>query len=187
MSNAHSVTRLLADLRVGKEGALEELVRLVYPEFREMAAAQLRNERPEHTLQPTALVHEAFLKLVPDGSADFENRAHFFGAAASAMRRVLVDHARRHHALKRGSGELLRLESGMDVALQSADQMIRVDEALDRLAQLDPRQARVVELRFFAGLTVEESAAVLGVAPITIKRDWAMARAWLFRELSTPS
>lgn len=184
MNGSKSVTELLADVRQGRAGAVDDLVALVYPQFRVLAAAHLRHERPDHTLQPTALVHEAFLKLVDDAGQGWENRAHFFGVAANVMRRILVDHARRHNAQKRGGGEVLRLETGMDVAVDSADQMMRIDDALTRLAELDPRQARVVELRFFAGLTVDECAEVLGVAPVTIKRDWAMARAWLYRELS---
>ncbi len=184
MDGAKTVTELLADVRLGRPGAVDSLVALVYPEFRVIAAAHLRQERPDHTLQPTALVHEAFLKLVGDSGAGWENRAHFFGIAANVMRRILVDHARKHNAKKRGGGDVVRLETGMDIAVDSADQMVRVDEALTRLSALDPRQARVVELRFFAGLTVDECAEVLGVAAITIKRDWSMARAWLYRELS---
>ncbi len=178
-----SITRLLLDLQAGREGAMESLLPLVYGELREMASRVMHAERPDHTLQPTALVHEAYLRLVDQRSASYESRMHFYAVAAQLMRRILVDHARRKNSAKRGGGRVVALVEGMDAAAESSEDIIRVDEALERLATIDPRQARVVELRFFAGLSNEETASVLEVSERTVKRDWAMARAWLHREL----
>jgi RNA polymerase sigma factor (TIGR02999 family) len=181
---ANSVTTLLIDLQRGRTGAVGELLPLVYEELRALAAAYLRGERKDHTLQPTALVHEAFLKLVDQRSVTWQDRAHFFGIAAQAMRRVLVDHARRRNAQKRSGDRNITLPDDLSVTTEPEVDVVRVGEALERLAQLDERQARIVEMRFFGGLTIEETAEVLGISAATVKRDWQLAKAWLHRELS---
>jgi RNA polymerase sigma factor (TIGR02999 family) len=159
----------------------------VYDELRRLAAIALRHERPDHTLQPTALVHEAYLRLVDLPGNVWRNRAHFLALASRAMRRILVDHARTRKTLKRGSGDVGALD-GLDIPVVDpapAIDVVLLDRALDRLALLDGRQARIVELRFFGGLSVDETAAVIGASPRTVKRDWQLARAWLRREMST--
>jgi RNA polymerase sigma factor (TIGR02999 family) len=177
------ITETLAGLSRGDPGAMERLLPVVYDQMRRLAAAYLRNERPGHTLQPTALAHEAFLRIVVQKDVAWQSRAHFLGVAAQAMRRILVDHARRRKALRRGGGRtILSLEeSGADSHQVPFDDL---DRALLDLARLSERQARVVELRYFGGLTIEETAEVMGTSPMTVKRDWTLARAWLFRELS---
>jgi len=182
------VTRLLVQWRAGRKEALDRLLPLVYDELRRIAARQLRRERPDHTLQPTALINELFLLLVRQRAASAENRAHFFALSAQLMRRVLVDHARSHDAGKRGGGATkVALDEDADVVLGPgtgrALEVLAIDEALVRLAALDADQARIVELRFFAGLTVEETALVLDRSPRTVKREWRLAKAWLAREL----
>ncbi|MBL8136685.1 MAG: sigma-70 family RNA polymerase sigma factor [Acidobacteria bacterium] len=181
-----AVTQLLARAANGDNGAVTSLFDLLYRELRGLAVSAMRSERGDHTLQPTALVHEAFLRLADDTGA-IENRRHFFGVAASAMRRILVEHARARHAAKRG-GHAPRVSiDDVAVAAPAALDLVdleSLDAALTELARHDPRQARVVELRYFAGLTVEEAADVLGASPRTVKRDWQMARAWLRREMS---
>lgn len=178
------VTRLLIELSGGETGALERLMPVVYDELKVLAASQLRRERGEHTLGPTALVHEVFFRLVDQRRVDWQGRSHFFGVAAQAMRRILVDHARRRSAGKRGRQHQVTLDSGDVPAGDSAsDEVLAVDEALGRLARLDPRQAQLVELRYFAGFSIEETAEVMGLSSATVKRDWAFARAWLQREL----
>ncbi|MEO8451736.1 MAG: sigma-70 family RNA polymerase sigma factor [Gemmatimonadota bacterium] len=179
----HDVTELLQRLQAGSEDVYDQLIPILYGELRSLASSYLRGERPDHTLQPTALVHEAFLKLVDQRSTTWQNRAHFFGIAAQAMRRILVDHARRHRAEKRGAGRGITLEDHMMLTEAPDVDVLLVDSALDRLAALDARQARVVELRFFAGLGNEEVAEVLGISLATVKRDWILAKAWLQREL----
>lgn len=172
------VTRLLGAAGSGDRAALERLYVHVYEELRRLAESRLRHERAGHTLQPTALVNEAYLRLTSDGSG-WENRRHFFGAAAQAMRRILVDHARQKLADKRAGGARVTL-SDLNVHAPEEDlDVVAVSDALDVLAQEDPRLAEVVSLRFFAGMSVDETARALDVAPITIKRDWAFARAWL--------
>jgi len=193
MAEEIPVTDTFLRWRAGDASALDDLLPRVYDELRALADAYMRRERAGHTLQPTALVHEAFLRLLrlPPGSV--QNRVHFFALAAQAMRRILADHARRHRAAKRG-GSAVRVplelvEGGPDAAaLAGAPDAPEVaaddlDAALEDLAKLDARQARVVELRFFGGLSIEETAEVLGVSPATVKRDWLVARAWLHREL----
>jgi RNA polymerase sigma factor (TIGR02999 family) len=177
------VTRLLLDWSQGAEGAEVRLMDAVYDELRRLARAYLVRERRDHSLPATALVHEAYLKLIDQRRVRWQNRAHFYAVAAQVMRRLLVDHARARGAAKRGLQITIPLD-GIDVAAggRSAD-LMALDTALRKLATLDPRQARLVELRYFGGLTIEEAAAVLDVAAITVKRDWAMARAWLYREL----
>lgn len=179
------VTGLLLRWSEGDPSALEQLMPLVYDECRRVAARQLRREQTGHTLNPTALVHEMYLRLVDQRRATWKNRAQFFGIVARLMRRILVDHARARHTKKRErSRVLVTLETAADQGEESlTDDVIAVDAALNRLAQLDPDQERIVELRFFAGLTVEETAQVLGRSPRTVKREWQLAKAWLFREM----
>jgi RNA polymerase sigma factor (TIGR02999 family) len=181
------ISQLLADLRVGDHDALEQLMPVVYAELRQLAAHYLRRERSGHTLQPTALVHEMYVRLaahVDQHGADWENRAHFFGIAARVMRQVLVDYARAGGAAKRGAGRRVTLKEWSHVTPGPDIDILALEAALTRLATLDAGQARLVELRFFAGLTLEEAADVLGRSPRTLKRDWRSARAWLQRELS---
>jgi RNA polymerase sigma factor (TIGR02999 family) len=181
------LTELLADASSGDRDALSALFPIVYDELRQAAAAALRRERPEHTLQPTALVHETFLRLADDSRVWWENRSHFLAIASKVMRRILVEHARGRNAQKRGSGEARRSLDDIDVPMPDAAggvDLVALDDALARLASLDPRQARIVELRFFGGLTVEETATVIGSSPRTVKRDWQVARAWLKREMA---
>ena len=186
MATEPGVTQLLDDLTAGKEEALDRLLPVVHGELRKQAARYLRRERGNHTLQPTALVNEAFLKLVEQRDVRWQNRAHFFGVAAQAMRRILVDHARAHRRLKRGGpAARVTLEDAMIAEQSRSVDMLALDQALQRLEALDPRQARVVELRFFAGLSVEETAEVMAISPATVKREWSMARAWLHLALSS--
>jgi RNA polymerase sigma factor (TIGR02999 family) len=182
------VTRLLLAWSNGEQAAGEPLMDAVYNELRRLARAYLLRERPDHSLQATGLVHEAYLKLVDQKRVRWQNRAHFFAVACQAMRRVLVDHARARAARKRDAGLTISLDSadfGVESAIvvQDGPDVIALDRALDKLAAIDARQARLVELRYFGGLTVDEAAAVLDVAAITVKRDWALARTWLYREL----
>lgn len=178
------VTGLLRALGRGDDTARARLIEAVYGELRRLARGYLQRERPDHSLPPTALVHEAYMKLVDQGRVEWQNRAHFFAIAAHQMRRILVDRARARHALKRAAGTLVSLD---DVDPGGADppdvDILALDAALERLTAAYPRQGQLVELRFFAGLTVPETAAVLGIAPITVKRDWALAKAWLYREM----
>ena len=177
------VTDLLRQFRAGDAAAAARLVAKVYGELRGVAARALRNERPGHTLQPTALVNEAFLRLIGISGVDWQDRAHFFGIAAKLMRQVLVDYARKHDAAKRG-GSKVTIADEMFVSQNRLEDVIAWDELLHRLEQLDPRQSRIVELRFFAGLSVEEIAEAMGISAATVKREWASAKAWLHRELS---
>lgn len=178
------VTQLLVDWSQGDERALEELMPLVYDELHRLAEHYMRRERSDHTLQPTALVNEAYLRLVDQTRVQWRNRAHFIGVAAQLMRRVTVKHAERHRAAKRGGGAVaVPLDEAAVAATASSEDVIALDEALERLKELDPRQSRVVELRFFGGLTGKEMAEVLGVSPATVDREWRLARAWLQREL----
>lgn len=182
------VTILLHDWQRGDPRAGADLASAVYDELRRLAAARLRMERRDHTLQATALVNEAWLKLV-DQRTDWQNRRHFFALAAQAMRRILVDHARRRHTAKRGRDEsTVPIDDVLDLLPSPLpdERLLAVDEALTRLAALDPRQAQVVELRFFAGLSVEDTAQVLEVSPTTVKREWASARVWLFDAIEAP-
>lgn len=181
---SHEVTQLLQQLQQGDSRAADQLVPLVYAELHDLAAGYLRRERPDHTLQPTALVHEAYLKLVGQRTVTWQSRSHFLGIAAQAMRRILVDHARRRRTTLGPGGALITLDDGMLVEQPASLDLIALDEALTRLAALDARQGRIVELRFFGGLGIEEVAEVLGIAPITVKREWRIARAWFRRELT---
>lgn len=164
---------------------LDKMMPAIYDELRRQAARYLRQERPGHTLQTTALIHEAYVRLVDQRNVQWQNRAHFFGIAAQMMRRILVDHARTKKRAKRGGSDIKVSLDDAAVAVKGQDlDVVAVDEALSRLAKIDEQQSRVVELRFFSGLTVEETAEVMGISPATVKRDWSMAKAWLHRELS---
>jgi RNA polymerase sigma factor (TIGR02999 family) len=181
---SQNITHLLKEWSDGDERALDKLTPLVYEELRRQAARYLRRERAGHTLQTTGLINEAYLRLIDAKDVRWQSRAHFFAIAANLMRRVLVDHARRRDAEKRG-GEHLRLTLDETLAVTSTPDVdvLAIDEALSKLAIIDSQQAQVVELRFFSGLSVEETAAALGVSPATVKRDWSVARAWLRREI----
>jgi len=185
MSDTRDITQALADLTGGDREALDRLLPVVYDHLRAIAQRELRRERPDHTLNATALVHEAYLRLVQLDRIDWEGRAHFFGAAARAMRRILISYARMKKADKRGSGAAhLNLDDVVVVARERPDRLLALDEALERLSEIDDRQASIVECRYFAGMTVEETGAALGISPATVKRDWTLARAWLNRELA---
>jgi RNA polymerase sigma factor (TIGR02999 family) len=181
---SENVTQLLIEVSKGDREAVDLLLPVIYDELRKLAANYLRRERPDHTLQPTALVHEAYLRLVDQTRANWQNRAHFFGVAAQIMRRLLVDHARKHNAEKRGQDfQKLSLDENIDRAVERGAELIALDDALKALAEFDEQKARVVELRYFGGLSIEETADVLGVAPTTIKRHWRFAKAWLHGEM----
>jgi len=184
MASPRDITVLLGDWSRGDQTAFNQLLPLVYAELRRVAARRLRSERSNHTLQPTALVHEVYIRLVDQRRVDWQNRAHFFGVAAQVMRRILVDHARRHGAAKRGDGvRCVAIDEAKDVAAADEIPILALDQALDRLDKIDAELARIVQLRAFGGLTIEEAADVLGVSPSTAKRDWRTAKAWLNREL----
>ena len=185
MSASHSVTQLLEQWNSGDREALDRLMPLIYEELRKMARRYMRQQNPDHTLQTTALIHEAYLRMVKQKEKQFENRAHFFGVAAQAMRHILVDYARARHAAKRG-GEArpISLEEAALVTEERAAELVAFDDALKELEKLSKRQSRVVELRYFGGLSVEETATVLAVSPETVMRDWNMAKTWLHRALS---
>ena len=179
-----NVTRLLIELTRGNRDAIDALLPLIYDELRSLAANYLRRERPDHTLQPTALVHEAYMRLVDQTRVNWQNRAHFFGVAAQMMRRILVDHARAHKAGKRGADfQKLSLDENIDKAVERSAELIALDDALHELAEIDEQKSRIIELRYFGGLSEEETAEVLGVAPVTVKRHWRMAKAWLYGRL----
>jgi RNA polymerase sigma-70 factor (ECF subfamily) len=181
--NPGQVTELLKAMGQGDEKAADALLPLVYAELHRLAKIYMRRERPDHTLQATALINEAYLQLAHE-DVDWNSRAHFIGVAAHVMRRILVDYARAHNAEQRGGGlKRVELQDELVISPKQLDQVAFLDEALKRLEKLNPRQARVVELRYFGGLSVEQIAALLGTAPRSIKRDWSLARVWLFREL----
>jgi len=176
-------TQLLAECGSGDSSALQELLPLVYDELRRLAAHLLRHERAGHTLQPTALVHEAYLRMIDQTRVDYHGRAHFLALAAQMLRRVLVDHARTKHRVKRGSGRVILSLPDVPGPAPELD-FVALDEALSELGRVDAQQARIVELRYFAGLSIEETAASLAISPATVKRDWVVARAWLYRQLT---
>jgi RNA polymerase sigma factor (TIGR02999 family) len=181
------VTTLLRQWKGGDDSALDRLLPLVYAELRRIAARHLRRERAGHSLQPTGLVHEAYLRLVASPGPEWQDRAHFFGVSARLMRQILVDHARARGAAKRGgAARRVTLTEGVEPAVVRDLDLLALDEALRRLEAMDPVQGRVVELRYFAGLSIEETAEVLGKSPATVNREWRMARAWLRRELGPP-
>ena len=184
MDDRSQVTELLKQWTDGRPDALDQLIPRIYSELRKLAFSYLRRERADHSLQPTALVHEAFLKLVDQRAVQWQNRAHFFGIAAQAMRRILVDHARAHAAEKRGSGERpVAIDDNLSGGAGVDINVIALDEALCKLAALDLQQSRIVELRYFGGLTMEETAEALKISPATVGRDWTVAKAWLYAEL----
>ena len=184
MADAPDVTRLLEDLSSGHQEALDRLLPVVYDHLKRLAERELRRERTGHTLTPTALVNEAYLKLVQLERISWQGRAHFFGACAQVMRRILISYARGRNADKRGSGIApASIDDVVVAAAERPDVLVALDEALERLAALSPRQAKVVECRYFAGMEIEEVAEVVGASPATVKRDWTAARAWLNREL----
>lgn len=183
-ASEHEVEGLLRAWSNGDQSALDKLAPIVYEELRRLARYYMNGERADITLQTTALVNEAYLRLVDCKRMGWENRAHFFAVAAQMMRRILVDHARRHN-LKRGAGiEHLSLDDPASLGIAQTEDMVALDDALKTLGNLDPRKARLIELRFFGGLTVEETAEVLKVSAVTVKRDWRTARAWLYREIT---
>lgn len=182
MSATHNVTELLTQWANGDEQALNQLTPIVYKELRKLAAAYLRKEQQGHTLQPTALVHEAYLRLVDQKKPDFKNRGHFYGVAARLMRQILVDHARRRHAAKR-SAELVPLDSIVSFKKEKSEDLLALDRGLSALEKFDPRKCKAVELRYFVGLSMEEVAQALELSEITVRRDLRMAEAWLQREI----
>jgi RNA polymerase sigma factor (TIGR02999 family) len=184
VSSSSQITNLLDDWRHGRLDAFDQLYALVYDELRSLASSYMRRERPDHTLQTTALVNEAYLKLVGHRDSLPQNRLHFFAVAAKVMRQILIDHARTHGAEKRGGGAVkVPLDEAAVMSEERAAELLALDEALDRLAAVDARKSQVVELRFFGGLTIEETAELLGVSFNTAVRDWEMARAWLYRSI----
>jgi RNA polymerase sigma factor (TIGR02999 family) len=185
-ADTENVSQLLQEWSKGEQQALEELLPLIYNELRQLAHNFLYRERPGHTLQTTALVHEAYLKLIDQRDARWQNRSHFFAIAAQAMRRILIDSARRHAAMKRGGPqEKLSLDEVPNVSIEPNLKLLALDEALNALAEIDPEQSRIVELRYFGGLTIDETAEVMKTSPATVKREWAMARAWLHQALTS--
>ncbi len=184
-SSTQEVSRLLAAWGGGDRAALDELIPLVYDELRRLAHLYTGRESPGHTLQTSALVNEAYLRLADRANLHWQNRAHFFAICALLMRQILVDHARQRRSQKRGGGALqVTLDDGLIVSEKRAADVVALDEALARLCELDPRQGKIVELRFFGGLSIDEAAEVLGVSPGTVMRDWTLAKAWLRREIS---
>jgi RNA polymerase sigma factor (TIGR02999 family) len=190
MQSSENVTQLLVKWGDGDQKALDKLMPLVYSELRRLASNYLRRERQNHTLQPTALVNEAYLKLIDQKNAHWQNRAQFYGVAAQLMRRILVDHARQHQAAKRGGSDQQRLSitsagriGGKRLATDAAIDLLALHEALEELTAIDPQQGRIVELKFFGGLSIEETAEVMSIGHATVERDWKMARAWLRRKL----
>jgi RNA polymerase sigma factor (TIGR02999 family) len=184
-TNSSEISLLLDQYREGQAEAFGKLMALVYDDLRRLAAWQLQTERSEHTLQPTALVHEAYLKLAGQNPVDWQNKAHFFALAAQVMRHILVDHARAKQRDKRGGGLLsVAMDEALELSHQSEPGLVELDEALNTLARQDARKSRVVELRYFGGLSIEETADVLGISTATVRREWTLAKAWLRLELS---
>ena len=179
------ITQLLLKWSEGDKAALDELIAAVYPELRRIARRYMRRENQQHTLQTSALINEAYLRLIDQQAVSWQDRAHFFAVAAQVMRHILIDHARSHRYAKRGAGaEHIALDNVAVVNEQRATEFVELDDALARLAEIDPRKSRIVELRFFGGLTVEETAEVMKLSQITVKRDWRTARAWLLCEIT---
>ena len=185
-ASPNSVTQLLVAWGEGDQAARDELMAAVYHELHHLAHNYMKRESPGHTLQTSALVNEAFLRLIDQKNVRWQNRAHFFGLAAQMMRRILVDYARSRRYAKRGGGlRDLSLDEALTVSQERTEQVVVLDETLDRLAQFDPRKSKIVELRFFAGMNIEETAEILGVSPATVMRDWTLAKAWLRREMDS--
>ena len=176
----HDVTELLREWSEGDQQALSELLPIIYDELRQVAHRYLQRERAEHTLETTALVHEAYLKLIDQRSVNWQNRAHFFAIAAQAMRRILIDNARRRTAGKRGNGARVPLEEVAVVSGERDDNLLALDEALRQLEEIDPQQSKIVELRYFGGLTIEETSEAMSLSPATVKREWSTAKVWLY-------
>jgi RNA polymerase sigma-70 factor (ECF subfamily) len=183
MGETGEITEMLAEVRGGSQQAIERLIPIVYEELRRLAGYYMRQERPDHTLQATALVHEAYLRLAGQQSQDWQNRAHFFAVAAQVMRNLLVDHARARQRDKRGGGHVVPLDDALTLVAAASDDVLAIDGALASLFRIAPRPARIVELRYFGGLNVEEIAAVLGISDRTVRREWQMAKAWLYAEV----
>jgi len=184
-ASPNDVTQLLVDWGKGNKQALDGLMPLVYDELHRIASRYLRRERQGHTLQTTALINEAYMRIVDQNRVNWQSRAHFFGVAAQMMRRILVDHARSHLYAKRGGGaQKLTLDEAIATPQERDLDLVALDDALTTLARVDPQQGRIIELRFFGGLTIEETAEVIGISPATVKRDWNMAKAWLYGEIS---
>jgi RNA polymerase sigma factor (TIGR02999 family) len=184
MTSTQDVTRVLSELSDGQETAPERLMPLVYDELRKLAQGYLLGEQSDHTLQATALVHEAYMRLVDWKNVSWQNRAHFFALAAQVMRRILVDHAREKQAQKRGGGlTKIALEEAVSFPQQREFDLVALDDALEALAELDPAQSKIVELRFFGGLTIDETAEAMRISPATVKREWKMAKAWLHKRI----
>ena len=184
MTESANITKMLRQYQSGDRKVLDELFPLVYDELRRLARSRLQSERADHTLQPTALVHEAYLRLIEQHSTDWQNRAHFFGLAAEMMRRILVNHAVKRNAEKRfGNQTKIALDDAIDLVTEREIDLISLDDALTKLAEFDPQQAKIIELRFFTGLKIEEVAEVLGVSDSTVKREWRVAKAWLHDRL----
>jgi RNA polymerase sigma-70 factor, ECF subfamily len=187
-TNSSEISLLLDQYREGQAEAFGKLMALVYDDLRRLAAWQLQTERPEHTLQPTALVHEAYLKLAGQNPIDWHNKAHFFALAAQVMRHILVDHARGRRRDKRGGGQVsVSLDEALELSHPSEPGLVELDEALNALTMQDARKGRIVELRYFGGLSIEETAGLLGVSPATVRREWTLAKAWLRHELCKSS
>jgi RNA polymerase sigma factor (TIGR02999 family) len=183
--STQGATELIIELSNGKRDAVDRLLPLIYDELKRLAASYLRRERSDHTLQPTALVNEAYMKMIDITQVSWQNKAHFIGVAANQMRRILVDHARTHNAQKRGGEfQILTLNEDIDKADEQSTDLIALDDALTELAKMDAVKAKIVELRYFGGLTTEETAEVLGVSPITVKRHWKLTKAWLYGQLT---
>lgn len=183
-----SITELLIQWREGDETALNDLMPLVYEEMRRLARYYMRRERPGHTLQTGALVNEAYLRLVEHKGMRWQNRAHFYAVASQAMRRILVDHARaRHYAKRGGGGQMVELDEAEGMFQKQAANIVALDDALTDLSAIDPRKSQIVEMRYFGGMSVEETATVLGISPVTVMREWRTAKAWLLRAISTDS
>ena len=186
MAATQPITRLLLDWSQGDALALDQLTPLVYDELRKLAGSYLRGERPGHTLQPTALAHEAYMRMVDQNQRNWQNRSHFFGVAAHLMRLILVDHARKARAGKRGGGAAkVELKDVMAASPERPDDVAALDDALTALAAIDPRKAKIIEMRYFGGMTVEETAHALGISPATVNRDTSMAQLWLCREMKS--
>ena len=187
-ASPNEITEQLIAWSNGDEAALERLIPAVYQELRRMAQHYLRGEDSGHSLQPTALVHEAYLRLIDQTKVEWQNRAHFFGVAAQMMRRILIDHAKAKHRVKRGGTAVkVMLDENVNFTHERASELLALDDALQSLARMDERKSRIVELRYFGGLTVEETAQVLGISDKTVMRDWNLAKAWLYRELTSNS
>jgi len=180
MSEPGEITRILTGAKQGDEQALQRLIPIVYSELRRLAAYHMQKERPDHTLQATALVHEVYLRLTGSQKLDLRNRAHFFAVASNVMRNLLVDHARARKRTKRGGGATLPLDEALTLTMADSNEVLAIHDALDELTQVDARQSRIVEMKYFGGMSIEEIAAVLGISGRTVKREWQMAKAWLY-------